>query len=228
MAPQGLQRAVTIAVGHDPAGLFSGARSRSTHQAGSQLRHPVLVRTARGQHAAVGTQHHGGRRQRLAERLYQPWNSAAQGFAGHRLLLVDDALHGAHLVGVDLVDHRPGDRDERGGRRDLEHGQAECVTRFHDSVRHLTERGSGVERERRDIGRGQPGDVVELLAVGGPDRQAGGHHQFATEEIRRGVGQLDGVRPGDGPVGVLPTGHQREPQGGVLREPPHGDRHGPL
>ena len=114
------------------------------------------------------------------------------------------------------------------GRRDLEDGQTECVACPHDSVRHLAEGGSGVERERGDIGRGQPGDVIELLAVGGPDGQAGGHHQLAAEQVRRRVGQLDGVRPGDGPVGVLPTGHQREPQGGVLREPPHGDRHGPL
>ena len=181
----------------------------------------------RRQHAAVGAQPHRGRRQRLAERRPRP-GTPPRGFRGHRLLLVDDALHGAHFVGVDFVDHRPGDRDERGGGRDLEDGQPECVARSHDSVRHLTEGGSGVERERGDIGRGQPGDVVELLAVGGADGQAGGHHQLTAEKVRRGVGQLYGVRPGDGPVGVLPPGHQREPQLGVLRESARGDRHGPL
>ena len=113
--PQGLQGAITIAVGHDPAGLFPAAWSRPAHQARPQPRYPVLIRTARGQHPAVGAQHHRGRRQRLAERRHQARNSAAQGLAGHRLLLLDDALHGAHLVGVDLVDHRPGDRDEGGG-----------------------------------------------------------------------------------------------------------------
>ena len=90
------------------------------------------------------------------------------------------------------------------------------------------ERSPGVDGNRCGISRHQPRDIVQLCRVVCSDVDAGGHHQLAPGQIRRGVGELDRVRPGDLTIrGALP-GDQGQAKALDFGQAPRSDRHGAM
>jgi hypothetical protein len=87
----------------------------------------------------------------------------------------------------------------------------------------MPEAGAGVEGERGGTRGHQSGDVVELRLRRLADADARRHHQFAAGQIRSGVGQLDGVRPEDLPIGMVRAGHQAQTQARLTSQPADGD-----
>jgi hypothetical protein len=192
----------------------------------AELRYAAGVGTGRRKRACVGGQDDDRGRQRGAQRADHRGYAVLECFAGHDLLLVDDALHTTELVGGDFVDDCAGDRNEWGLRGHRDDGHAELVACGDDSLRNVGEAGSGVEGQCCDTGRRKAGEIVEVLAVGGADVHARGHDELAAGQVGGGIGEFDGVGPADGAVGVLPAGDQGQPEFRVLRQAAHGHRHG--
>ncbi len=185
-----------------------------------------LLRAARGrQHGAAGVDHHDGGRQALGQRADHALDSAAQRGPGQHLLRVHHALYRTQLVGLERVDHHPGDRDEGRRRRHLQHRQPEFVAGGPHGRRYIGDGGAGVDGQRRRPGRGEARNIVRLRDGVGTDVDARRHDQLTAGQIRGRIGQLDRMRPRDVAVGASPSGHQHQTETVDLGQISHGEPH---
>ena len=173
----------------------------------------------------MGIGHHHGRGQRVGKSADDAGDTLAQCRPGEHLLLLDHALHGLQLVGFERVDDHACDRDERRRGGYFEHRQFEYITCGKDSRGHGRERGASVDGQGGCACGRQAFDVAELCRLVDPHVDTRGHHQLAAVEIRCGICQLDGVGPGDLPVGGVLPRDQCQPEALDLSQAPRGDGH---